>query len=118
MPYQLAPLFCRPWMLLGITPHLIESHYEGNYSSTMKRLNALSAELADARSRDPPARDDRAAEARRSRRAQLDPAARALFLQHGRRRPHRARAPVDRPDPRLRLGRPLAPGVHRARRRP
>jgi Fe-Mn family superoxide dismutase len=46
MQYQLAPLFCRPWTLLGMTPHLIESHYEGNYGSAMKRLNALSAELA------------------------------------------------------------------------
>lgn len=46
MQYQLAPLFCRPWTLLGITPHLIESHYEGNYGSAMTRLNALAAELA------------------------------------------------------------------------
>jgi len=46
MQYQLAPLFCRPWTLLGMTPHLIESHYEGNYGSAMKRLNALTAELA------------------------------------------------------------------------
>ena len=45
MQYQLAPLHCRPWTLLGITPHLIESHYEGNYGSAMKRLNALTAEL-------------------------------------------------------------------------
>src|SRR5215470_699210 len=28
MRYQIAPLFCRPWTLLGITPKLIESHYE------------------------------------------------------------------------------------------
>ena len=31
MPYRLAPLFCRPWTLNGITPRLIESHYENNY---------------------------------------------------------------------------------------
>jgi hypothetical protein len=30
MKYQIAPLFCRPWTLLGITPRLIESHYENN----------------------------------------------------------------------------------------
>ena len=46
MQYQLAPLFCRPWMLNGITPRLIESHYEGNYGSALKRLNAVTAELA------------------------------------------------------------------------
>jgi superoxide dismutase, Fe-Mn family len=27
--YHLAPLFCRRWTLMGITPRLIESHYEG-----------------------------------------------------------------------------------------
>jgi Fe-Mn family superoxide dismutase len=46
LQYQLAPLFCRPWMLNGITPRLIESHYEGNYGSALKRLNAVTAELA------------------------------------------------------------------------
>jgi Fe-Mn family superoxide dismutase len=44
--YQLAPLFCRPWTLNGITPRLIESHYEGNYGGAIRRLNALSGELA------------------------------------------------------------------------
>jgi Fe-Mn family superoxide dismutase len=43
--YQLAPLFCRPWTLNGITPKLIESHYEGNYGSALRKLNALTAEL-------------------------------------------------------------------------
>jgi Fe-Mn family superoxide dismutase len=46
MPYQLAPLFCRPWTLNGMTPRLIESHYEGNYGGALKRLNAIAAELA------------------------------------------------------------------------
>ena len=45
MTYQIAPLFCRPWTLLGFTPRLIESHYENNYGGTFTRLNALSAEL-------------------------------------------------------------------------
>ncbi len=45
MQYQLAPLFCRPWTLNGITPRLIESHYEGNYGSAMRRLNAITEEL-------------------------------------------------------------------------
>jgi Fe-Mn family superoxide dismutase len=45
MQYHLAPLFCRPWTLNGITPRLIESHYEGNYGSALRRLNAITAEL-------------------------------------------------------------------------
>src|SRR5258708_19228671 len=45
MQYQLAPLYCRPWTLNGITPRLIESHYEGNYGGTLRRLNAITAEL-------------------------------------------------------------------------
>lgn len=44
--YQLAPLYCRPWTLNGITPRLIESHYENNYGDAMRRLNAVSEELA------------------------------------------------------------------------
>jgi len=43
--YQLAPLYCRPWTLNGITPKLIESHYEGNYGNALRRLNAITAEL-------------------------------------------------------------------------
>jgi Fe-Mn family superoxide dismutase len=46
MPYRLAPLFCRPWTLNGITPRLIERHYETNYGEALRRLNALSDELA------------------------------------------------------------------------
>jgi Fe-Mn family superoxide dismutase len=46
MPYQIAPLFCRPWTLLGITPRLIESHYENNYGGAFTHLNAISQELA------------------------------------------------------------------------
>jgi Fe-Mn family superoxide dismutase len=45
MQYHLAPLYCRPWTLNGITPRLIESHYEGNYGSALRRLNAIAAEL-------------------------------------------------------------------------
>jgi len=46
MTYQIAPLFCRPWTLLGLTPQLIESHYENNYGGAFTRLNAISEELA------------------------------------------------------------------------
>jgi len=45
MQYQLAPLFCRPWTLNGISPRLIESHYETNYGGALRSLNALTAEL-------------------------------------------------------------------------
>src|SRR6202023_2546901 len=45
MRYQLAPLFCRPWTLNGITPRLIESHYENNYGGALNRLNAISEEI-------------------------------------------------------------------------
>ena len=45
MTYRIAPLFCRPWTLNGISPRLIESHYENNYGSALNRLNALTREL-------------------------------------------------------------------------
>jgi hypothetical protein len=34
MRYRLSPIFCRPWLLNGITPRLIESHYENNYGGS------------------------------------------------------------------------------------
>lgn len=46
MVYPIAPLFCRPWTLNGMAPRLIESHYEHIYGCAMRRLNAVSAELA------------------------------------------------------------------------
>src|SRR5829696_2635327 len=46
MQYHIAPLFCRPWTLNGISPRLIESHYEHNYGGTVVRLNAITEELA------------------------------------------------------------------------
>src|SRR3954463_3696345 len=45
MRYHLAPLFCRPWTLNGMTPRLIESHYENNYGAALTRLNAITKEL-------------------------------------------------------------------------
>jgi Fe-Mn family superoxide dismutase len=45
MRYQLAPLYCRPWTLNGISARLIESHYENNYGAALNRLNAISAEI-------------------------------------------------------------------------
>ena len=45
MTYDIAPLFCRPWTLNGLTPKLIESHYEHNYGSAVVRLNAVMREI-------------------------------------------------------------------------
>ena len=45
MRYRLAPIFCRPWTLNGISPRLIESHYENNYGAALNRLNNLSEEI-------------------------------------------------------------------------
>jgi superoxide dismutase, Fe-Mn family len=45
MKYMIAPLFVRPWTLNGISPHLIESHYEINYGGTVNRLNAIVEQL-------------------------------------------------------------------------
>jgi Fe-Mn family superoxide dismutase len=44
--YKLAPLYCRPWTLNGLSGRLIESHYEVNYGGAVRRLNALTQELA------------------------------------------------------------------------
>jgi superoxide dismutase, Fe-Mn family len=46
MTYTIAPLFCRPWTLNGIPPKLIENHYEHNYGSAIRRLNAITDEIA------------------------------------------------------------------------
>ena len=45
MKYRIAPLFCRPWTLNGITRKLIESHYEHNYGAALNRLNAVTHAL-------------------------------------------------------------------------
>src|SRR3979411_3043202 len=45
MRYHLAPLYCRPWTLNGISPRLIESHYEHNYGAALSRLKAISEEI-------------------------------------------------------------------------
>jgi superoxide dismutase, Fe-Mn family len=48
MRYALKPLHCRPWLLQGLSPKLIESHYENNYGGALRRLNAIAAQLAGA----------------------------------------------------------------------
>jgi Fe-Mn family superoxide dismutase len=45
MRYRVSPLFCRPWTLNGMSPRLIESHYEHNYGAALTRLNAVTDEL-------------------------------------------------------------------------
>ena len=45
MRYQLTPIFCRPWLLNGLSPKLIESHYENNYGGALRRLNAITEKL-------------------------------------------------------------------------
>jgi Fe-Mn family superoxide dismutase len=45
MRYTLAPIHCRPWLLLGLSPRLIESHYENNYGGALRRLNAITEAL-------------------------------------------------------------------------
>src|SRR6267142_3425971 len=45
MRYRIAPLFCRPWTLNGMSPRLIESHYEHNYGAALNRLNSVTSEL-------------------------------------------------------------------------
>jgi Fe-Mn family superoxide dismutase len=46
MRYALTPIHCRPWLLLGLSPRLIESHYENNYGGALRRLNAITEQLA------------------------------------------------------------------------
>src|SRR5213594_1143311 len=45
MRYQLKPIFCRPWLLNGLSLKLIESHYENNYGGALRRLNAITEQL-------------------------------------------------------------------------
>ena len=45
MRYQLKPIFCRPWLLNGLSLPLIESHYENNYGGALRRLNVITEQL-------------------------------------------------------------------------
>jgi len=46
MCYAMKPLSCDPAKLKGLSEKLIVSHYENNYGGAVKRLNAISDELA------------------------------------------------------------------------
>jgi Fe-Mn family superoxide dismutase len=45
MRYQLKPIYCKPWLLNGLSMQLIESHYENNYGGALRRLNAITEKL-------------------------------------------------------------------------
>jgi Fe-Mn family superoxide dismutase len=45
MRYELKPIYCRPWLLNGLSLKLIESHYENNYGGALRRLNAITEQL-------------------------------------------------------------------------
>src|SRR5205807_5043436 len=46
MRYKLKPIQCRPWTLSYLSVKLIESHYENNYGGALRRLNAITEQLA------------------------------------------------------------------------
>jgi Fe-Mn family superoxide dismutase len=45
MKYKIKQIQCRPWLLNGFSPKLIESHYENNYGGALRRLNAITEQL-------------------------------------------------------------------------
>src|SRR3546814_16182635 len=47
MNYQIQPLACDPAQLTGLSETLIVSHSDNNYGGAVKRLNAITAELAE-----------------------------------------------------------------------
>src|SRR5882762_1934746 len=47
MRYAIAPIGCRPWTLNGLSDRLIVSHYENNYGSAVRDLNAIRERLAE-----------------------------------------------------------------------
>jgi Fe-Mn family superoxide dismutase len=46
MPQEIAPIAVRPWTLNGLSERLVVSHYENNYGSAVRTLNAVRRELA------------------------------------------------------------------------
>jgi Fe-Mn family superoxide dismutase len=47
MSYAMKPLACDPQKIKGIPEKLIVSHYENNYGGAVKRLNTITAQLAE-----------------------------------------------------------------------
>ena len=46
MAYEIKPLSCDPKKLKGLSEKLIVSHWENNYGGAVKRLNAITVQLA------------------------------------------------------------------------
>jgi len=46
MTYTMKPLSCDPKRLKGLSEKLIVSHYENNYDGAVRRLNAITAQVA------------------------------------------------------------------------
>jgi Fe-Mn family superoxide dismutase len=46
MTYTMKPLSCDPKRLKGLSEKLIVSHYENNYGGAVRRLNAITAQVA------------------------------------------------------------------------
>src|SRR2546422_3782421 len=46
MTYDVRPLSCDPKKLKGLSERLIVSHWENNYGGAVKRLNAITTQLA------------------------------------------------------------------------
>src|SRR5579859_5699127 len=47
MTYEIKPLAFDPKAIKGLSEKILVSHYENNYSGAVKRLNAISAQLAE-----------------------------------------------------------------------
>ena len=47
MTYDIKPLSFDPKEIKGLSEKLLVSHYENNYSGAVKRLNAITAQLAE-----------------------------------------------------------------------
>src|SRR5687768_11218553 len=46
MPHSPVPIPCRPWMLNGLSERLVVSHYENEYGTAVRCLNAIQEALA------------------------------------------------------------------------
>src|SRR6202047_5409948 len=91
VPYDIKPLPFDPKSVKGLSEKLLLSHFENNYSGAVKRLNAITAQLAELDVAKAPVFSQRP-EARATHRHALDDPARGLLRRPGRRRPTPAAA--------------------------
>ena len=56
MPQEIAPIAVRPSTLTGISEQMVVSHYENNYGTAVRTLNAVRSELAALKPGTPPYR--------------------------------------------------------------